>query len=245
MSKKEELIAHLDEHGYVILEGALTADEVDALRKRSIELAIKEREEGGKYIYLDGKSQRVWNLVNKGQIFEEMIQHPQVLEFQEYLLGNDCILSSFTVNFIGPGSPASALHIDYPLGRLPTPLPSFALCANSVYLLDDFTLENGATRVVPASHKRGYGPKPGEEYSDITQVTGKKGDVVIIHGSLWHSSGENRTERERIALLGFFCRSFMKPQQDHLKIVLPEVIERASPTLKRLLGLNSLPNLNS
>lgn len=244
MSKKEKLIAHVDEYGYVVLEGALTEDEADELRARSMELARKEREEGGKYLYLDGKSQRVWNLVNKGQIFEEAIQNPRVLEFQEYLLGEDCILSSFTVNVIGSGSPASQLHIDYPLGRLPTPLPGFALCANSVYLLDDFTLENGATRLVPGSHKRGYGPKPGEEYDDIIQVTGKKGDAIIVHGSLWHSSGANHTDKDRVGLLGFFCRSFMKPQQDHLKLVSPEVIERASPTLKRLLGLNSQPNLN-
>jgi len=173
-----------------------------------------------------------------------MIQHPSVLEFQEYLLGNNCTLSSFTVNLIGPGSPVSGLHIDYPLSNLPTPHPSFALCANSVYLLDDFSLENGATRLIPGSHKRGYGPSPGEMYDDVIQVTGKKGDIIIVHGHIWHSSGENHTDRDRVALLGFFCRSFMKPQQDHLKLIATDIIEEASPTLKRLLGMDSQPNLN-
>ncbi len=243
MSKKDERFAHLDEHGYVVLEGALTADEVDELRTRSIELTQKEQETGAQ-LYLDDKSQRVWNLVNKGKIFEDMIQHPKILEFQEYLLEDDCTLSSFTVNLIGSGSPASGLHIDYPLSRLPPPLPSFALCANTIYLLDDFTLENGATRVVPGSHRRGYGPSADEMYNDVIQVTGKKGDVIIVHGHIWHSSGANDTDGTRVGLLGFFCRSFMKPQQDHLKLVSQAVIERASPTLKRLLGLNSQPNLN-
>ena len=61
----------------------------------------------------------MWNLVNKGRIYEEMIQLPQVLALQEYLLGDNCILSSFTVNHIGPGAPAGALHIDFPLGSFP------------------------------------------------------------------------------------------------------------------------------
>ena len=243
MNGKEELFAHLDEHGYVVLRGGLTTNQVGVLRERSVELVEKERELGAQ-LYLDNRSQRVWNLVNKGKVFADMIQHPLVLEFQEYLLGKNCTLSSFTVNLIGSGSPVSELHIDYPLSSLPTPHPSFALCANSVYLLDDFSLENGATRLVPGSHNRGYGPSSGGTYDDIIQVTGKKGDIIIVHGHIWHSSGENRTDQNRVALLGFFCRSFMKPQQDHLRLIAPEIIEDASLTLKRLLGMDSQPNLN-
>ena len=243
MSSKEELFAHLDEHGYVVLKEVLTTNQVSALKERSVKLIEKERELGAQ-LYLDNRSQRVWNLVNKGKVFVDMIQHPLVLEFQEHLLGKNCTLSSFTVNLIGSGSPVSELHIDYPLSSLPTPHPSFALCANSVYLLDDFSLENGATRLVPGSHKRGYGPSSRETYDDIIQVTGKKGDIIIVHGHIWHSSGENRTDQDRVALLGFFCRSFMKPQQDHLRLIAPEIIEDASPTLKRLLGMDSQPNLN-
>ena len=243
MSDKAGLFAHLDEYGYVVLEGVLTTEQVSTLRERSVELVKRERELGAQ-LYLDNRSQRVWNLVNKGKIFANMIQHPAVLEFQEYLLGKNCTLSSFTINLIGSGSPSSELHIDYPLSSLPTPHPSFALCANSIYLLDDFSLENGATHLVPGSHKRCYGPSSGEVYDDIIQVTGKKGDIIIVHGHIWHGSGENRTDQDRVALLGFFCRSFMKPQQDLLRLIAPEVIEGASGTLKRLLGVDSQPSLN-
>ena len=243
MSDKAGLFAQLDEYGYVVLEGVLTTAQVSTLRERSVERVKRERELGAQ-LYLDNRSQRVWNLVNKGKIFANMIQHPAELEFQEYLLGKNCTLSSFTVNLIGAGSPSSELHIDYPLSSLPTPHPSFALCANSIYLLDDFSLENGATHLVPGSHKRCYGPSSGEVYDDIIQVTGKKGDIIIVHGHIWHGSGENRTDQDRVALLGFFCRSFMKPQQDHLRLIAPEIIEGASGTLKRLLGVDSQPSLN-
>ena len=94
--------AHIDEYGYAVLKEALTADQANALRDRSAELIAQERAAGGEHVYLDGSAQRVWNLVNKGRIYEEMIQLPQVLALQEYLLGDNCILSSFTVNHIGP-----------------------------------------------------------------------------------------------------------------------------------------------
>jgi ectoine hydroxylase-related dioxygenase (phytanoyl-CoA dioxygenase family) len=64
---------------------------------------------------------------------------------------------------------------------------------------------------------------------------------LIVNGAIWHGSSANHTEGDRVGLLGFFCRSFMKPQQDHLKLALDEVIARASPTLRRLLGFNSMP----
>ena len=233
---KQEVIAQLDEHGYVVLEGAMTSEQANALRDRSAELIAEERAAGGEHVYLDGKSQRVWNLVNKGRIYEEMIQLPQVIELHEHLLGEDCVLSSFTVNLIGPGSPAGALHIDFPIGAFPKLLPSNAFCANTVYVLDDFTLENGATRMVPGSYKRGYGPEPETEYDDVIQLSARKGDIVVFHGATWHASGANNSAEERMILLGFFCRAFMRPQQDQFKLARPEVVARATPTMKRLLG---------
>ena len=244
---RDEAISHLDEDGYVVLEGALPPDQANELRDRSAELIAEERtsghaEEGrGREIYLDGKSQRVWNLVNKGRIYEEMIQHPQVLELQEHLLGDNCILSSFTVNLIGPGSPAGRLHFDAPLPDK----PSAPFTANTIYVLDDFTPENGATWVVPGSYRRGYGPEPEKEYGDAIQLGAHKGDIVVFHGATWHRSGANRTERERMILLGFFCRSFIRPQHDQFRLARSEVVERAKPTLKRLLGFDSQPSLRT
>ena len=99
--------------------------------------------------------------------------------------------------------------------------------------------DNGATRLVPGSYKRGHTPDPEAAYDDVIQLDARRGDIVIIHGATWHSSGANRTREERMILLGFFCRSFMKPQQDQFRLASPEVVERATPTLKRLLGFDS------
>ena len=221
-------------------------DTTHQLRERALEFALADKEAGKGYTYLpNDRAQRVWNLVDKGEVFETAIQNPAMLAAMEYLLGADCTLSSFTANILYPGAADAGLHIDFPLSGLPTPRPSFPLVANSVWFLDDFTTENGATSCIPGSHKRLETlPEGGVEYKDKQQVCGPGGSVLIVNGAVWHGSSENRSDTPRVALLGFFCRSILKSQQDHINLVSDEVIERATPTLRRLLGYNSLPNRN-
>lgn len=234
--------SQLDEHGFVLLKNVITTDEADQLRNLSMSLAAEERKAGCGFMYFDNRAQRVWNLVNKGELFEKAIQHPRILTAIEYLLGEDCTVSSFTVNVISPGAPDDGLHIDYPLSAMPTPRPSFPVVANSVWFLNDFAVENGATSCIPGSHRRLEAmPAPGVEYDDEVQIPGPKGSVLIVNGSAWHGSSANHTDRDRVALLGFFCRAFMKPQQDHSKLVSDAILDHATPTLKRLLGFDSMP----
>ena len=239
--------AELDQNGFLLLENLIPLETTAHLRERALALAAAEQAAGKNHTYLAGDSaQRVWNLVDKGEIFEEAIQEPKMLAAMAYLLGEDCTLSSFTVNVIYPGAPDAGLHIDYPLSGLPTPRPSFPLVANSVWFLDDWTLENGATRCVPRSHRRLEAlPESGVEYTDALQVCGPRGSVLIVNGAIWHGSSKNITNEPRVGLLGFFCRSILKPQQAHLNLVSDEVIGRATPTLKRLLGFDSLPSMNA
>ncbi len=243
VSEKE----HLDAYGFLLLENLIPLDTTSELRDRSLALAEAEQETGQSHRYLANDSaQRVWNLIDKGEIFEDAIQHPKMLAAMAYLLGSDCTLSSFTVNVLYPGAPDAGLHIDYPLSALPTPRPSFPMVANSVWFLDDFTVENGATSCVPGSHRRLEAlPQSGVAYADKVQVCGPRGSVLIVNGAIWHGSSENRTNEPRVGLLGFFCRSILKPQQAHLKLVSDAVISRATPTLKRLIGLDSQPNMNA
>lgn len=239
--------SQLDQNGILLLENVLDLGTISQLRERVLELASADNKVGKEYTYLPkNRAQRVWNLVNKGEVFEDVIQNTQILTMMEYLLGSDCTLSSFTANILYPGAADAGLHIDFPLSGLPTPRPSFPMVANSVWFLDDFTTENGATSCVPGSHQRLEAlPETDVEYKDKKQICGPSGSVLVVNGAIWHGSSENRTDTPRVALLGFFCRAILKPQQDHLNLVSDEVIERATPTLRRLLGYNSLPNQNT
>ncbi len=231
--------SRLDEQGFLLLENVISSDEADDLRDIVLALAEEDIKAERDYGYGEG-CRRVWNLVNKHERFERAIQHPRVIEAERYLLGEDLILSSFTGNIIGPGAPAGGLHIDSPLGKLPTPRPSFPLVANSVWFLDNFGVENGATRCVPGSHQRlNRAPERNCIYNDEVQIEGKKGSVIILNGAVWHGSGANQTDRERVGLLGFFSRSVLKPQQDQLKLASDAVLDRATPLMRQLLGFHS------
>ena len=244
-SLTEAQIRELDEKGFVLLESMLTSDETDALRQRSMALAEAERAADNGFVYIDGRGQRVWNLVNKGELFEQAIQRPEILAFMRHLLGDTVTLSSFTVNIISPGADATNYHLDRPLSDVPVPRASWPFSANSMWFLDDFTAANGATWIVPGSHKRLVEvPDAGVEYDDAVQALGPRGSVMIMNGAVWHRSGTNSSTGDRVALLGFFCRDFLKPQQDHLRLVSEEVVARATPNLRQLLGhgpLSSTP----
>ena len=65
---------------------------------------------------------------------------------------------------------------------------------------------------------------------------------MILNGATWHGSGGNQTDRERVGLLGFYNRSFLKTQQDQVKLATEEVLNRATPLLRQLLGFNAMPS---
>ena len=101
--------------------------------------------------WVDGpENQRVFGLLNKGAEFVELVEHPVVLALMEHLLDAAFLLSSITANVTGPGGYPMGLHYDQ--GYVPQPWPPVPLVANSIWMLDDFTEENGATRFVPGSH---------------------------------------------------------------------------------------------
>ncbi|TVX99382.1 phytanoyl-CoA dioxygenase family protein [Paenibacillus cremeus] len=225
---------HFQEHGYVILKELLTEQQVESIRATIVRIAEYERAEGQGAVYGNGKHQRIWNLINKHAMFREAIQHPTIIQAMKDEMGENMYLSSWTANIIGAGGAEEGLHIDT---HVPDPLPVYPLKVNSIWMLDDFTEHNGATRILPGSHHlRRHPQAEDQQRDDLIKLIAPRGSVALIHGGLWHRSGTNQTDRERIGMLGSFCPWFMRPQEDHLQIIDREVVEEASPLLKHLIG---------
>jgi len=226
--------ADLDQHGYCLIEGALPPDRVAALRARLIELAEAEIADGTDYVYDGGANQRVWTLLNKGEMFEELAPDALILRLMGHLLGPDFLLSNIDANIAGPGGTPMFMHADESF--VPPPWPPYPLVANVMWMLDDFTPENGATRIVPGTHRLDHGPD-WSNLPDTEPVCGPAGTAFVFEGRLWHQTGANVTKDERRhGILAYYCRPFIRQQENWFVSLSPEVLERATPALRHMLG---------
>ena len=206
---------------------------LQTLRARTDELFNIEGENAGSEFRAEPNSRRLANLVAKGEVYERLVSSPELLERIGAVLGPRFKLSSLNARSANPRSDSrQPLHID--MGLLPDE-HGYLVC-NSVWMLDDFTTENGALRVVPGSHR--WGRKPDETHPNEILVTGKAGTVVVMNAHLWHGGTENRTDKPRCALHAFYCRADVPQQQYQKRLIPPETQARFSPELRQVLALD-------
>ena len=183
----------------------------------------------------------MWNLVNKGQIFRDLLFHPVLRELLPELLGEDYMLSSFTANIAAPGGEPQPLHSDQ--GYAPRSTP-FRVVVNTAWMLEDHSEKNGGTRLVPGSH---LWPELPADKPDVESIaaTGPAGTMLMFDGRIWHGTGLNRSKRKRHLLLGYFCRPWIRTQENFTLSLLDEVYETASPELLGLLGFRTYGTLGN
>jgi hypothetical protein len=112
----------------------------------------------------------------------------------------------------------------------------FPLMLNFLIMLDDFTLENGATYLLPGSHKQPNKPGDEEFYANSYRVVGKRGDILFFNSNLWHAAGLNKSTAERRAITVNFSKPFMKQQMDYPRAIGYEKVEKMSNEMKQMLG---------
>lgn len=238
---KDELLtaeekAFLDEQGYLPLRGLLSDNQVAALRKRFDELVTEEGEAAGKEVHQEEGTNRLADLVNKGVEFEVCFTHPRVLAAMLHVLGENFKLSSLNGRAALPGQGLQALHADWPVGVEPG---DYYVC-NSIWLLNDFSEENGATRLVPGSHLSKQHPRdalddPKARHPDEVVLNEKAGTVVIFNSHTWHGGTLNRSDAPRYGLHGYFCRRDQKQQLVQKDYIRPETYARLSEAAKTVL----------
>lgn len=234
----------LDTLGYCLLDQALSPAEVADYKARVDRLA---KGTGG-----------VMNLIGRDEHFLELAQHPAALEFADYQLGPDFLLSGSNAIIQRPGAPAQRLHNDQAYAPPPWAYP---LTMNIVWMLDDFTEANGGTHLIPGSHlwnvstERGlrtfeewltdpvFITETGESHQGLPEqpvaVEGPAGTALIMDGRIWHNAGPNSTtDQRRFGMQTYYCRPHMRQQTVFHLSMRPDVLEKAkaSPLLRRLLG---------
>jgi ectoine hydroxylase-related dioxygenase (phytanoyl-CoA dioxygenase family) len=227
----------LDRDGYVPLPGILSPKQLELLRARVDELLAHEGGEAGREVHQEAGTDRLADLVNKDPMFDVCFTDPRLLACIAHVLP-DFKLSSLNFRAALPGSGLQDLHTE---GGPVTDLDQFQVC-NSVWLLDEFTADNGATRVVPGSHRSGTSPRDvmsdrrAAHPSEIL-VTAPAGTVVVFNSHLWHGGTVNRTSRSRRAMHSYFTRRANGQQLDQKKYVRPETLSRLTPAARFILDV--------
>ena len=239
----------LNGNGFTVLPQVFQKKEIE--EARGLVLHYSENEKN-KETHFHGANndklslqKRVWNLLNKGDIFIRMVENPTLNGIVAKFLGEDFHIGSIAANRIMAGGPGQEPHIDCPYWDMYNE-NSFPMGINytvpmncqTVIMLDDFTIENGGTAIVAHSQKKNSYPKEKEFFEKMQQITGKAGDVAIFYGMCWHCAMPNKSPYDRSAILIQYLPKFVIPMEDQKKGVSEDVLNKSSDQLKKLLGFH-------
>lgn len=203
-------IATIEADGFVVLEGAVSAEEAAELAE--IVLSAPQRAPG-----VPGYD-FVLCLLNHDQRFLKLAMHPTLLALARHQLGgrtedapnafawpaeDQVRLGSIDGLVAHPGGDFGWWHMDSPMGQLnqSRPLPDFPILVNAIWMLTPFAEETGATRVVPGSHKRRHIPPATQKSIDgEIYCSGPPGSVVVVPNTVWHAAGANRSAEPRVGV---------------------------------------------
>ena len=210
-----------------------------------------------------GVNQRLWMLANKGACFRDLIVHRLVDELVGHVLGNEFILSTMSANIAKPGGVRMGLHTDQwwmpqpvraehdyvrpseitrrPASEFVEPDPALGIAppvvCNTMWMLSDFTASNGATELVPGSHRSGSHPHPTDQDGyDIVQPEAPAGTLMVFEGRLWHGTGANSSNGDRLGVLGTFCSPQFRQQENQTLGIDPDLWGTLPDKLKARLG---------
>jgi ectoine hydroxylase-related dioxygenase (phytanoyl-CoA dioxygenase family) len=229
-----KILDALNDAGYCIVPSVLPVPLADDLCRIIAELRAREPRTDAAEL----GHHRVLHIAAKHRAFVDLMCHPVVMQIWERVLGSDFICSTWSSNTVMPSAGCTYWHVDHPYWTIAPPYPvQPALTGQTIWCLDDFTLDNGATKFIPGSHRRDHMPVHEGNYDDEgIAVVAPRGSLILAHGACWHSMGTNHTDTPRTAIFGRYARSFIVPQEE-MKLQLP-AIDAPSPLVQRLLGMS-------
>jgi ectoine hydroxylase-related dioxygenase (phytanoyl-CoA dioxygenase family) len=228
------------EHGLCMVSSVLTGQALTRARAALYRAADEDRARGQEQKFGldyadDGTNQRVWNVLSRDPAFVDLAEHPVALELVRSVIGWPALLGNISANITGPGGGEMVLHADQIF--VPEPWPAAPQGVNVAWLLDDFTEENGATRVVPGSCRLNRNPRDDEQGAATVPLVAPAGTMVVFESRLWHKTGFNRTrDGRRAGVFAWYTRPIYRTQENWFLSLNPAVRQFASDTMLVLLG---------
>ena len=251
----------IEADGYVVIERLLAATDVDQLRS-----ALTPHLTGeflGRNNFEGHRTERIYALVGLHPLFANLVLHQRILAICDRLLESNYLLTASQAINIHPGETAQALHSDDVFYRIPRPRP--AVGVSTIFALDDFTAANGATQIIPGSHRwdddaleaffAGIdfrtrdaaqrvpedAPLPDEVTRQLHDVAMPAGSVIVFLGTLLHRGGANRTSRPRLGLSNQYCQPWARQQENYSLAIPPKRARELPERVQQLLGYSIHP----
>ncbi len=235
-------IENLSEHeyairtrGYSLLAGVLSADECARLKGSMLEATENFKPiEGVERSFLD--KYQIHDLFNYDENFARLLEDPRLQQLVSPHLGPFWVMYAATSSAVPPRGKnyANRIHTDSPRFSR-----DYMFNMGVMWTLDEFTEDNGALRVLPASHH--LEQEPTEEYFErnAIPVLCAAGTLIFFHAGIYHQAGVNNTDEWRCSMTMNACRPFMKPRMDWARFVRKDVSDSLNPQARRLLGFDS------
>jgi ectoine hydroxylase-related dioxygenase (phytanoyl-CoA dioxygenase family) len=232
-------LKNIGEYGLTIVPDVLTGDALKRAREALYRAAesdrarAREQKFGLDYAH-DDTNQRVWNVLSRDPVFEDLAFHATAVEYVKAVLGWPALLGNISANITGPGGGEMVLHADQIF--VPEPWSSEPQGVNVAWCLDDFTEANGATRFVPGSHRLNRAPRPDEDPA-TAPMEAPAGSAVVFESRVWHKTGHNRTPSEqRAGVFAWYTKPIYRTQENWFLSLRPEVRQFAGEEALVLLG---------
>jgi len=223
----------LQKYGFVIMKNLISHDEVEQVKSALTPLFDKV----GRNEFEGVLTQRIYSTMAKTRAVDWLATHPRILALLDRMFMPNYRLSQLLGINILPGESAQFLHPDD--GFYPVPRPRPPLGAASIFALDDFTKENGATQLIPKSHLWGD-RKPTKDDKVISAVM-PKGSAIFYGGTFWHGGGANVSDAARMALTAQYCEPWLRQQENLMMAIPKDIVRKLDPQLQSLLGYSILP----
>jgi hypothetical protein len=229
MTATGEIARQLERSGYAVIPGLLSRQALAAARAELDPLLDVAAWGSG----FDGtRTRRAWAPLAVTRRLDQAALAPIVLDAVEQAIGPGTQFGLTVAIEVHPGQQAQVLHYDQAIYPLPRDRD---VMITALWALDDFTADNGATRIVPGSHLRPEG-KPGA--AETVPAEMPPGSVLLFCGRLYHGAGANTTDRPRLGVVIDYIQPWLRPCEAHTLSASPGQVRELPQRLQELLGFN-------
>lgn len=231
----DQLAKAMDTDGYLLFPSLLTADQLAAIRAQLD--PVLEVTPRGRNDFEGFTTKRVYALLNHAPATSVLVEHPLLLALTSRYLAPNFLLSAHLAIQIFDGETAQSWHFDDGFYQQPMPRPANGVSA--IWALDEFTADNGATELIPGSHKWGATRPAGFE-AGARKAVAPAGSLLVFPGNLTHRGADNRGQPPRLAVTTQFCQGWHR-QQENMMLAVGETAKDLSPRVQELIGYSLHP----